>query len=79
MTVKFTSTAGVGERGLDSADRRIGAGELRRDGLRQRQDTTRNELGEGNSVQADWGGSLELKINSPSCLPGFPGAPAGDL
>lgn len=77
VTVKFTSTAGVGEgtwvqptepsqlptsySGLVSGDAQYDAG----------------ELGTGNSLSAQWAGSVKLQGGPTGAPPGFPGVPAG--
>jgi hypothetical protein len=77
VTVKFTSTAGVGEgtwvqptepsqlptsyTGLVSGDAKYDA----------------DELGTGNTLSASWAGSVKLAGGPTGAPPGFPGVPAG--
>jgi len=72
VTVKFTSTAGVGEKawtqpveGGPPAEKFAGSisGTAKYDSF---------ELGEGNSLSAEWSGSVELKQDPPFEFPGFP-------
>jgi hypothetical protein len=76
VTVKFTSTAGVGEKAWTQPTEES-APESFAGTISGTAAYDSNELGEGNSVQADWGGSLELRLQPPLFPPGFPGAPAG--
>jgi hypothetical protein len=76
VTVKFTSTAGVGEgswtQQTEGPPSKFGgsvSGTATYDDF---------ELGEGNSLQANWSGSIDLSLAPPFLPPGFPGAPFGE-
>jgi hypothetical protein len=76
VTARFTSTAGVGEgswtQQTDGPPSKFGgsvSGTATYDAF---------ELGEGNSLQASWSGSVDLSLAPPILPPGFPGAPFGE-
>jgi hypothetical protein len=73
VTVKFTSTAGVGEKSwtqptaADEPPAEKFAGSISGTAV-----YGPFELGEGNSLSADWSGNLVVKMEPPIEIPGFP-------
>jgi hypothetical protein len=78
MTAKVTSTAGVGKATWTQTIEDVVPPPTRFQGpISGTADYDQNELGEGNSLDASWGGGVNLVRTQSPIPPGFPGAPYG--
>jgi hypothetical protein len=77
VTVRVTSTAGVGEKAWTQPTEPQEAPAGFNAQISGTAVYDEGELGEGNSIDAQWSGGLELKQSPNPFPPGTPGAPAG--
>lgn len=77
VTVRFTSTAGVGEKTWTQPTEPLEAPPGFNATISGTAVYDPDELGEGNNIDAEWSGGIELQQAPNPFPPGSPGAPAG--